>query len=356
MTPLKAYQEKVKNQEIHFDDIQFQAVLALDNLEQRLKTQKNHLLDLLRKKSPEQGIYLWGGVGRGKTLLMDLFYQSLPFKQKTRLHFYRFMQMVHTFLRKNQGIKDPLIALAKTFSKENRVLCFDEFFVSDITDAMILGRLLEALFCQGVTLVATSNLQPDDLYANGLQREKFLPAIALIKEHTQVIHLNGGKDYRLQHLINAEIYHYPLDQKAELNLMLYFDRLSHDKGVKDKILTINSRDIPTRYCGQSTVWFSFEALCTTPRSAQDYIEISRSFNIVLLSGVKAMGENREDWAKRFMMMVDEFYDQHVALIISSEVPLQELYTGKQLRFEFQRTLSRLTEMQSQEYLAKQHLS
>jgi cell division protein ZapE len=359
MTPLALYQRKVEQKEIAFDEVQYQSMVVLDQLFQKLTTHKKGFSKFYRhfkKTPPIKGVYLWGGVGRGKTLLMDLFYQSLPFEQKSRLHFYRFMQLVHAFLKQVQGKKDPLRILAKAFAKENRVLCFDEFFVSDISDAMILGRLLKALFEQGVTLVATSNLQPDLLYVNGLQRDKFLPAISLIKTHTQVLHLNGGNDYRLGHLINAEIYHYPLDDNAEINLEKYFHQLSPDKGIKDKILSINSRAIPTRYCGQSIVWFTFETLCATPRSAQDYIEISRSFNIVLLSGVKAMGPETEDWARRFIMLVDEFYDQHVMLIISSEVPLEKLYEGRGLAFEFERTRSRLTEMQSKEYLAKQHLS
>ena len=361
MTPLEAYEAKIRQEEMALDDVQYQSMLVFDQLFDQLTKDPFFLLNKrfysqFLNVSPIKGVYLWGGVGRGKTLLMDLFYQSLPFEQKTRLHFYRFMQLVHQFLKNVQGTKNPLLAFAKHFSKENRILCFDEFFVSDIGDAMILARLLEALFSQGVTLVATSNLPPDELYANGLQREKFLPAIKLIKTYTQVIHLNGGKDYRLQHLMNAEIYHYPLDEQAEINLTTYFTQLSHDKGIKDKILTINSREIPTLFCGQSVVWFSFETLCTTARSAQDYIEISRSFNIVLISGVKMMGPETEDWARRFIVMVDEFYDQHVTLIMSSEVPLEKLYQGERLAFEFQRTYSRLIEMQSTEYLAKQHLS
>ena len=301
-----------------------------------------------------RGLYLWGGVGRGKTYLMDVFFDSLPFPEKKRLHFHRFMRLVHREMRGLQGQKDPLQRVADKFAVECRVICFDEFFVSDITDAMILANLLQALFERGVVLVATSNAAPDDLYRDGLQRSKFLPAIELIKRHTEVMNLDGSNDYRLRALQQAEIYHAPLDEQAEINMARSFLAIAPDAGSLDVTLEIEDRPIAARRCADGVVWFMFDEVCDGPRSQNDYIELARQFQTVLISAVPRFDERGESVARRFISLVDEFYDRNVKLILSAEVPLRELYAGTLLTFEFQRTESRLLEMQSEEYLAREH--
>jgi cell division protein ZapE len=285
---------------------------------------------------------------------MDLFYEELSMKEKKRLHFHRFMREVHRKLRDFQGEPDPLKKVAASFAGQARVICFDEFFVSDITDAMLLAGLLDEMFRLGVTLVATSNVEPDHLYENGLQRRKFLPAIELLNAHTLVHNLDGGLDYRLRALESAEIYHYPLDDAAEIGLQAAFRSISPDEGKVAVVLPIEGRDIDTRRCGDGVAWFEFAALCDGPRSQNDYIELARLFQTVLVGNVPRFGEEKEDQARRFISLVDEFYDRSVKLIISAESPVVDLYQGKRLAFEFQRTESRLQEMQSKEYLAKQH--
>ena len=301
-----------------------------------------------------QGLYLWGGVGRGKTCMMDVFYESLPFKRKLRVHFHRFMREVHHQLRELQGEVNPLRQVATHLSSRARVLCFDEFFVSDIADAMLLAGLLEALFQRGLVLVATSNLAPDLLYQDGLQRRRFLPAIDLLKQQCRVHHLDAGPDYRLRLLATAEIYHYPLDPAAETGLAHAFKKIAPDEGGSEVLLQIENRSIPTRYCADGVVWFDFEAVCAGPRSQNDYIEIARLFQTVLIGGVPQFNSSREDQARRFISLVDEFYDRNVKLIVSAEVPLAHLYQGTRLGFEFQRTESRLQEMQSMIYLGREH--
>jgi cell division protein ZapE len=275
-------------------------------------------------------------------------------KEKKRLHFHRFMREVHRKLRDFQGEPDPLKKVAASFAGQARIICFDEFFVSDITDAMLLAGLLDEMFRLGVTLVATSNVEPDHLYENGLQRRKFLPAIELINAHTLVHNLDGGLDYRLRALESAEIYHYPLDDAAEIGLQAAFRSISPDEGKVAVVLPIEGRDIDTRRCGDGVAWFEFAALCDGPRSQNDYIELARLFQTVLVGNVPRFGEEKEDQARRFISLVDEFYDRSVKLIISAESPILDLYQGQRLAFEFQRTESRLQEMQSKEYLAKQH--
>ncbi len=301
-----------------------------------------------------KGLYFWGGVGRGKTFLMDLFYEELETTQKKRLHFHRFMREVHRQLRDLQGEPNPLRKVAASFAAEAKVICFDEFFVSDITDAMLLAGLLDELFRLGVTLVATSNVAPDHLYENGLQRRKFLPAIELLNTYTRVHNLDGGVDYRLRALESAEIYHFPLDDTAESGLVSAFRSLSPDEGKPDIILPIEGRNIATRRCGDGVAWFDFSALCDGPRSQNDYIELAKLFQTVLVGNVPRMDEKKEDQARRFISLVDEFYDRNVKLIISAETHILDLYHGNRLTFEFQRTESRLQEMQSKEYLAREH--
>ncbi len=301
-----------------------------------------------------KGLYFWGGVGRGKTYLMDCFYECLPFPKKLRTHFHRFMQRVHADLTRLKGQKNPLKVVAQHIAAESRVVCFDEFFVSDITDAMILAGLFEELFKHGVVLVATSNIVPDELYKDGLQRARFLPAIALLNQHTEVVNIDGGTDYRLRALERAELYHYPLDEGADQSLKSSFDSLAPEPGKKNQQIEVNGRLLLSRYCADDVIWFNFDVLCDGPRSQNDYIELARIYHAVLLGNVPQMGGDTDDQARRFINLIDEFYDRHVKLVISAAVPLAELYVGGNLSFEFARTTSRLLEMQSHEYLARGH--
>ena len=359
MGPLDLYQGAVSRGDIQSDVAQLQAMERLQSLYLALTKQENEpglMAKLFAKPKREliPGLYFWGGVGRGKTFLMDLFFDSLPFEQKSRMHFHRFMRHVHHALTDLQGEADPLRKIALDFANKNRVLCFDEFFVSDITDAMILAGLLEVLFKNGVTLVATSNVEPVNLYENGLQRSKFLPAIALIEVNTEILNVDSGTDYRLRVLESAEIYHYPLDRQADEVLLQSFNSLSPDAGKADIVLDIEGREIKTRFCGDGVVWFDFPDICDGPRSQNDYIEIAMSYQTVLVSNLPCFTEKSENAARRFISLVDEFYDHNVKLIISAESPILEIYQGERLKFEFQRTESRLQEMQSNEYLGREH--
>ena len=285
---------------------------------------------------------------------MDTFFDTLPFEDKLRAHFHRFMQRVHRELKSLAGEKNPLISVADRIADEARVICFDEFFVSDITDAMILAGLFERLFERGVVLVATSNIVPDQLYKDGLQRARFLPAIALIKQNVEVVNVDGGVDYRLRALEQAELYHSPLGVEAEASLQASFERLAPETPLSDQLLEIEGRNIVARQVADDVAWFEFDELCDGPRSQYDYIELAKIFHAVLVSNVPVLGGGRDDQARRFINLVDEFYDRNVKLVLSAAAPLDSLYTGGRLDFEFERTQSRLLEMQSQEYLAREH--
>jgi cell division protein ZapE len=261
---------------------------------------------------------------------------------------------VHGELTELEGEADPLERVADRLAADALVLCFDEFFVSDITDAMILGGLMEALFKRGVTLVATSNIIPDELYRDGLQRQRFLPAIELVKRHTEVVNVDGGVDYRLRALEQAELYHFPLDEEANRSLLRSFEALAPEPGRQWERLEINGRYLSCRWVADDVVWFEFAELCDGPRSQNDYIELARIYHAVLVGNVPQMGAGSDDQARRFINLVDEFYDRNVKLILSAEVPILELYHGTRLEFEFQRTVSRLREMQSHEYLSRSH--
>lgn len=303
-----------------------------------------------------EGIYLWGGVGRGKTFLMDLFFSSLNIRKKKRIHFHRMMHDIHARLKKLENTEDPLEQVAADIAAEIRVLCFDEFFISDIGDAMILGKLLDGLFRRGVTLVATSNARPADLYHNGLQRERFLPAVALLEKYTRVVHLDGGTDYRLQLLQEAGTFLTPSGDEATAKLRHYFDEIASGGIVADHVLQILGRDVQTVRCAKGVAWFDFMDICDGPRSQDDYIEIARWYPTVIVSDVPALNRELENSARRFIALVDEFYDRRVKLIISAAADVDELYTGERLQFEFQRTASRLVEMQSNDYLHAEHLA
>jgi cell division protein ZapE len=367
MTPKQRYEQDLKRSDFQQDEAQAMAVNALDDLYHQLIDYLNTPVvkpsrwkKLLGKKEekPElpKGLYFWGGVGRGKTYLMDTFFDALPTDKKMRVHFHRFMYRVHDELKLLDHVSDPLELIADKFSKEAVIICFDEFFVSDITDAMILGTLFQALFQRGVVLVATSNIPPHDLYRNGLQRARFLPAIALIEKYCHILNVDSGVDYRLRTLQQAEIYHYPLDAKASENLNKYYEQLAGSEKPKQHQIEINHRTIDVIEANDGLLYASFEQLCQTARSQNDYIELSKLYHTVLLAEVKQMDRTIEDAARRFIALVDEFYERNVKLIISAEVPLEQLYTQGQLEFEFKRCQSRLIEMQSHDYLAQEHLA
>jgi cell division protein ZapE len=307
-----------------------------------------------RRDEVPRGLYLWGGVGRGKTFLVDLFYEHLPLEQKRRVHFHRFMGEVHARIRDLGQRSDPLAEVAAGYAASLRLLCLDEFFVSDIGDAMILGRLLEHLFARGVVLVTTSNTEPAQLYRDGLQRARFLPAIALLQRHCVVQHLVSPHDYRLRSLTQAPTYHQPLGAAAEAALEACYLRLTADTLRDGEPLRINDRVIATIDSAEGVAWFAFAALCEGPRAVPDYIEIARDFHTVLLADVPVFDRGSEDAALRFVHLVDEFYDRNVNLILSAAAGPVELYRGERHRFAFERTASRLIEMQSQDYLAREH--
>ncbi len=308
-----------------------------------------------RNRAPVKGLYIWGGVGRGKTLLVNYFYDALPFESKLRIHFHAFMQYVHGELKALARRENPLSTVADGLARDTRVICFDEFHVSDIADAMILGGLLEGLFQRGVTLVATSNIAPDDLYKDGLQRARFLPAIELIKQHTRVVELDSILDYRLRALERVEIYHYPLDPQAEAGLGDAFDKLGPENVVESPTIEIAGRGVHALRVADGIAWFNFAELCETPRSAADYIEIARRFHTVLISSAPQLGDDRRDSVLRFIHLIDALYERSVNLVISAEAPPARLYTGNKLKDKFARAASRLEEMQTRDYLAREHM-
>jgi cell division protein ZapE len=362
MTPIQQYQQDLTRDDFQYDAAQEFAVTQLqrlyDDYVNRAPGPQSFWQRLRGKNTPQTpltGLYFWGGVGRGKTYLVDTFFDCLPGNRKLRIHFHRFMHRVHEELKQLKGVSNPLEKVADKFKQDTDILCFDEFFVSDITDAMILGTLMQALFARGITLVATSNIEPDGLYRNGLQRARFLPAIELIKRHTRTVNVDSGIDYRLRTLEQAEIFHYPLDSQAETNLQHYFHALSTEPRQTHVQIAVANRKLTARYEAVGIVWFAFSELCETARSQYDYMELSRCYHTVLLSGVQIMGRQNDDVARRFIALVDEFYERQVKLIISAEVALEQLYQDGILNFEFKRCISRLQEMQSHDYLATAHL-
>ncbi|MCG6222677.1 cell division protein ZapE [Vibrio diabolicus] len=367
MTPLQQYQKDIAEHGFQHDEAQYQAVVALDKLYHAIVEfqsapvpQLSKWQKLMGKKidmpEPPKGLYFWGGVGRGKTYLMDAFFDALPTQRKMRVHFHRFMYRVHDELKLLGDVENPLAKVADKFKEEADVVCFDEFFVSDITDAMILATLLQEMFKRQMILVATSNIEPQNLYRNGLQRARFLPAIDMILARCDVLNVDSGVDYRLRTLEQAEIYHYPLDEQANINLNKYYQQLTGERQIVAHQIEVNHRQLEVIEASDGVLHASFAQLCQTARSQNDYIELSRIYHTVLLADVQQMNRKIDDAARRFIALVDEFYERNVKLIISAEVPMEDLYTEGQLEFEFKRCLSRLTEMQSHEYLAREHLA
>lgn len=359
LTPAEAHCRNVRNG-FEPDPAQFALAGRLTDLHRRLiaaedDSRSQSWLRRLFGRPVESvvGLYLWGDVGRGKTYLMDLFHETLPVAHKRRFHFHRFMQRVHAELRDLEGRTDPLRTVAEGFAADARVLCFDEFFVSDIGDAMILGELLKHLFEHRITLVATSNVAPAKLYENGLQRRRFVPAIELIERNTEVVHVGGETDYRLQVLRRGDIYR--TDGEVE-DLRQSFRALCHADSAQDEDLVVNDRSIRARYCAEDAVWFDFDVLCKGPRSQNDYIELARLFSTVVVHGVPVFNADieSENAARRFISLVDEFYDRSVKVLFSAAAPVDVLYGGSLLTMEFERTKSRIVEMQSDAYLQRMH--
>ncbi len=315
---------------------------------------KRILRGLTSNGAAPKGVYLWGGVGRGKTWVMDLFYSSLTLAAKRRTHFYRFMQEVHADLKRLKGMQSPLDGVADKIARKARVICFDELFVSDIADAMILAGLFGALLKRGVALVFTSNVKPRELYKNGLQRDRFVPTIALIEKHCEVVNVDGGVDYRLRQLTAAPIDLSSAAPDTQQRLEELFDDLSDDDVESDGTITVHGRKIKVVRESENVIWFDFAALCEGPRSPADYVSIASEYQSVIIARVPVFTVEADNAARRFVSVIDEFYDRGVNVIISAAAPPQELYKGEKLKFEFQRTASRLAEMQSEEYLARAH--
>jgi len=339
------------------DPEQRQALLILQGLAEILNRggdrSHNNLMQALFGPRKIPGIYLWGGVGRGKTYLMDMFYDALSTDRKRRVHYHRFMLDIHEQLRVLPRSPNPLNIIGKNLAAQLQVLCLDEFHVNDIADAMLLAGLLRALFRYGVILVMTSNIRIDDLYRNGLQRERFMEAIAQLHEHTVEVELHSGQDYRLLHLRQGETY-LKVDADSSPLLARKFQELAPGAPEHGKTLCIHGRPIQTIAMADDVVWFDFQDLCDTPRAAKDYIEIARQFHTVFVSAIPVLVEARDNAAKRFMHLVDALYDHRVKLIASACVPPLQLYQGRLLQGAFERTVSRLIEMGSLDYLAQEH--
>ena len=336
------------------DPAQLRAVDALERCENEWADYKarraNALTQLIRRPAIPRGVYLYGGVGRGKSFLMDCFFQSVPLRRKTRLHFHEFMREVHRELQELKGTANPLDELGTRMARRFRLICFDEFHVADVTDAMILHRLLDALFANRVSIVTTSNFHPDDLYPNGLHRDRILSAIELLKDKLEVIGVDNGIDYRRRTMERVKRYHCPLGPEAETALAEAFGQLAEVRD-EDPVLHIEQREITARRKAGGVVWFDFKWLCGGPRSQNDYLEIASRFHTLILSAVPQMQPRMASEARRFTWLVDVLYDRRVKLIMSAEVPPEQLYLEGPLAHEFPRTVSRLNEMQSAEFLA-----
>lgn len=356
-SPAARYQQALDSGKFSPDIEQAKAVAALEQvwqeLNQRYKTSKKVFARFRRQTAP-QGVYMWGGVGRGKTWLMDQFYDSIPFRRKLRMHFHHFMQHVHQELNKLSGQRNPLDIVADQIYRDAVIICFDEFFVANVTDAMILGDLFQKLFSRGITLVATSNIAPDGLYKNGIHRDRFLPTIELVKKQCTILNVDSGVDYRLRVLKQSQLFKSPLNAEHDSWIQERFDSLTTSQNILHDTITINKRNVITRAYTEDVLWCDFSELCLKPRSPADFIEIANTYNTVLVSNVPYLNDVLADGTRRFIYLVDEFYDRRVKLILTSEDSIIHLYQGEKLAFEIERTRSRLLEMQSEEYLNTAH--
>lgn len=359
MSPMDCYQDALEAQGFRGDPLQAAAVELTQQLYHQLvnldaasdvfsRVRKRYS----RKKSSINGLYLWGGVGRGKTWLLDSFYASLPMQNKRRVHFHEFMLEIHAQLSTLPKTPDPIPIIAARMAKKYKVICLDEFHVNDITDAMLLAGLLEALFNANVVLVTTSNQPPDELYRNGLQRSRFLPAIEWIKQHTTVFHLDSDTDYRHLVLEREGCYHTPLNAHSKDMLLQHFIELSDHAPVHPQQLVINNRPVPVNAVADDVVWLEFETICNTARAAADYVFLADNFQHILLANIYPMDDGKNDMARRFMHFVDILYDKHCCLIVSADTEPADLYSGEDLAAPFQRTTSRLNEMRSKQYKAE----
>ena len=357
MSVRATYEAELKQRGYTTDPAQQRAIDALERCAAEWTTYKQRRSNALKKMfvKPEipRGVYMFGGVGRGKSFLMDCFFNAVPIRRKTRLHFHEFMREVHRELRDLQGTVNPLDELGRRIAERYKLICFDEFHVADVTDAMILHRLLDALFKAGVGFVTTSNFHPDGLYPNGLHRDRILPAIELLKQKLEVINVDNGTDYRQRTLTHIELYHCPLGEAADAAMDKTFGELAeaHDE---DPVMHIESREIHSRRRAGGVIWFDFQTLCGGPRSQNDYLEIASQFHTLLLSNVPQMAVRQASEARRFTWLIDVLYDRRVKLVMSAAVSPEQIYTDGPMAHEFPRTVSRLGEMQSAEYLALAH--
>jgi cell division protein ZapE len=357
MSVLKNYQNELEVRGYQSDPAQLKAIEALQLCADEWATYKskrsNPLKKLINRPVIPKGVYMYGGVGRGKSFLMDCFFNSVPIAKKTRLHFHEFMREVHRELALMQGTVNPLDLLGKRMAKRYRLICFDEFHVADITDAMILHRLLVSLFDNGVGFVTTSNFMPDGLYPGGMHRDRIMPAIALLNDRMAVVNVDNGVDYRQRTLEMLRLYHTPLSAAADLEMTQAFDRLASGQD-EEPILHIEAREIHAKRRSGGVVWFDFKTLCGGARSQNDYLEIASQFHTLFLSHVPSMPARLASEARRFTWLIDVLYDRHVKLIMSAQVTPELLYVAGPLAHEFPRTVSRLNEMQSAQFLALEH--
>lgn len=350
------YEHALTQREYVADDAQLRAVQRLQQAYDEWiafkSSRSSKLKRLINRPEVPRGVYMWGGVGRGKSFLMDSFYSVIPVVRKTRLHFHEFMRGVHHQLDELKGIANPLDEVAKRVARKYRLICFDEFHVSDIADAMILYNLLKALFDNGVSFVMTSNYHPDTLYPDGLHRDRMLPTIALLKEKLDILNVDAGNDYRKRALEQVECYLTPLGAKADSVLNNAFTSVA-ETADEEPYIIVEGREIKTLRRAGGAIWFDFAALCGAPRSQNDYLEIATRFHTVILSGIPRMSAAMSSEARRFTWLIDVFYDRKVKLLMSAEVEPEELYTEGMLANEFHRTVSRIIEMQSREYMESQ---
>ena len=370
--PLEWYWHFSQRGDFRTDSEQLKVLEALQRLFEELEDYRQYRQGKLNRlvtnlgagRKPPRGIYIHGGVGRGKSLMMDAFFKVSRHRRKRRVHFHEFMREIHARMRELPGQEDPLDTISTEIAKELRLLAFDEFHVGDIADAMILARLLELLIAKGVVLVLTSNYAPDDLYPNGLQRARFLPAIEILKRDLDVLPLEGTVDHRRRLLASMPVYYVPADAAADAALARFFDAMTKATFTPDGTISIGGRDIAFRRRAKGIIWFDFATLFETPRSQVDYLEIASSYHTVLISGVRRMAPTQTDIVRRFTWLVDVFYDQRVKLVLSADAPPEELVTeapdadppARMVRREFARTASRLREMQSKDYFGRKHAS